>query len=162
MEYLKQSFEPLACSDIEVLILGSMPSDKSIKLGEYYGNPQNRFWPLIATIYNCDMPIDYSAKQQMLFKNKIALWDVAYLVSRKGSLDSAINNEIPNDIIGFIEQNPKLRIVIFNGQKSEQLYNRYFEKLPNIEYMCLSSTSPANVAYKFDRLCEIWKVITHR
>lgn len=159
MEHLKQSFKPLTGSEIEVLILGSIPGDKSIKLGEYYGNPQNRFWRMIATIYNCDMPTDYITKKQILFENKIALWDIAHKVNRKGSLDSAIRNEEPNDIIGFIKQNPKLRIIVFNGKKSEQLYNRYFEQLSHIRYIYLPSTSPANAACKFEKLCEIWNVI---
>ena len=159
MENLKQSFEPLAGSDVEVLILGTLPSDKSIQLGEYYGNPQNRFWRMIATICKCDMPTDYTAKQKILVANKIALWDVAHVVNRKGSLDSEISNEIPNDIDGFIKQNPCLRTIVFNGKKAEELYNRYFKKLPNINYTYLPSTSPANAACGFEKLCQMWSVI---
>ena len=33
-----------------VLVLGTMPSPKSRARGMYYGHPQNRFWPLMATV----------------------------------------------------------------------------------------------------------------
>lgn len=44
----KKSFAPLATDDIEILILGTMPDDKSLELGEYYAHSRNRFWKIIA------------------------------------------------------------------------------------------------------------------
>ncbi|MCW2260384.1 uracil-DNA glycosylase family protein [Sphingobacterium sp. JUb78] len=48
----KQSFLPIQNNDIEVLILGSLPGDRSLQAQEYYAHPQNRFWKLIQRIFN--------------------------------------------------------------------------------------------------------------
>ena len=47
---------------------------------------------------------------------------------RKGSLDSDIKKEIPNDIRGFCEKHPSIRrIVLCNGSSSAIFFNRYFK-----------------------------------
>ena len=43
----KNGLDPLLCDDPEVLILGSLPGDRSLELQQYYGHPQNRFWKVI-------------------------------------------------------------------------------------------------------------------
>ena len=45
-------FEPVIFDDTEVLILGSFPSVMSRANEFYYGNPQNRFWRLLAGIFH--------------------------------------------------------------------------------------------------------------
>ena len=159
VEHLKQSFEPLADNDARILILGSIPGDRSIELGEYYGHPQNRFWKMIAVITGAPPPINYGQKRAMLMQNRIALWDVAQRAHRQGSMDSAIRNEEPNDIAAFIAGQKKLQRVVFNGKKAEQLYGRYIERLSGICYLSMPSTSPANAAVSFDILCEKWREI---
>ena len=67
-----------------------MPGDKSLEIGEYYGHSRNRFWKIISTITNNDLPLIYSDKKELLLKSKIGIWDVAQKANRKGSLDSAI------------------------------------------------------------------------
>lgn len=155
----KTSFEPLVNNDAEILILGSIPGDRSIERQQYYGHPQNRFWRLIAMITHSEAPTDYASKKTMLQRHKIALWDVAQSANRKGSLDSAIRNEEPNDIANFIESHKSIRIIAFNGKKAEQLYNKYFRCKEGICYLSLPSTSPANATINFNALCETWSVI---
>ena len=46
----KTSFDPISNPDTTILILGTMPGDKSLELGEYYGHSRNRFWKIISTI----------------------------------------------------------------------------------------------------------------
>ena len=156
MEHLKHSFGPLAGDDVRILILGTIPGDRSIELGEYYGHPQNRFWRVIAAITGNSPPADYSQKRAMLAANGIALWDVARRAIREGSMDSAIRGEEPNDIAAFIAAHKNLRSVVFNGKKAEQLYDRYFVRLPGIRYLPMPSTSPANAATNFNTLCKKW------
>lgn len=158
----KQSFLPLENATAEVLILGSIPGDRSIELQQYYGHPQNRFWRVIASVIGSELPLDYDARQQMLLVNRIALWDVARQADRVGSLDSAIRNEEPNDIKTFITQHPMLKIIAFNGKKAEQLYDKYFERSTHIKYLSLHSTSPANAACKINELQEKWIQIVTR
>ena len=102
------SFPPLIYDDVEILILGSLPGKKSIELKEYYGHPRNRMWKILCTITNCDLPNDYASKKIFLQKNKIGLWDVASSAERKGSLDSNIKKETPNDVDNLLINYPSI------------------------------------------------------
>ena len=52
MNNFKNSLLPVIDSDSNILILGSLPSDKSIEKSEYYGNKTNQFWNIITLIFN--------------------------------------------------------------------------------------------------------------
>ena len=156
---LKTSFEPISNSETTVLILGTAPGDKSIELGEYYGHPRNRFWKIIATLTENDLPVTYNDKKSLLKDEGIGIWDVAHSVIRKGSLDNAIKSEEPNDLDNFIKEHTKLKIIGFNGQKSEKLFDKYFDRKENLTYVSLPSTSPANTGFNFDEICEEWRKI---
>jgi hypoxanthine-DNA glycosylase len=155
----KESFAPLASGDTRVLVLGSMPGERSLAVGEYYGHPQNRFWRVIAALVGEDTPISYTDKKAMLARAGIGLWDVAGRAFREGSLDSAIREVEPNDIPAFIAAHPRLRIIAFNGRKPEELYDRHFGRAPGIEYFSMPSTSPANAAFSIERLIGEWASI---
>jgi hypothetical protein len=64
----KTSFDPISNPETGILILGTMPGDKSIEIGEYYGHPRNRFWKIISTITNNELPLNYSDKKELLLK----------------------------------------------------------------------------------------------
>ncbi len=154
--HLKTSFAAISRPDTRILVLGSMPGDRSLELGEYYGHERNRFWKMLATITNNPVPLNYTEKKELLFKTRIGLWDVAHTATRKGSLDSAMRGEVPNDLEGFIAKHPHLEVIAFNGKKAEALYTRYFTRKEGIIYLPLPSTSPANAGVGFERLCEEW------
>jgi hypoxanthine-DNA glycosylase len=160
MSDLKTSFAPLADDDVETLILGSLPGDRSLALGQYYGHPQNRFWKVIAHITGNSLPTTYPDKKMMLQRARIGLWDVAHRANRHGSLDSAIRDEEPNDIPAFIASHNNLKAIVFNGRQPEKMYDKYFGRQPGIDYISLPSTSPANAAMSVERLCERWRQVT--
>lgn len=153
----KTSFKPISNSETRILILGSMPGDKSLASGEYYGHPRNRFWKIISTIANKDLPITYSDKKELLINTKIGIWDVAHKANREGSLDSAIKNEEPNDLEGFIKKHKNLEVIGFNGRKAEVMYDKFFARIKDIKYISLPSTSPANTGTDFLGMCNEWK-----
>lgn len=157
--HLKTSFPPITSPEIEILILGSIPGDRSIAENEYYGHPRNRFWQLLARLTNSETPENYSDKKHLLLQNRIALWDVAHKANRKGSLDSAIKNAEPNDIQDFIVRHPDLKTIGYNGLKAEALYDRFFERKAEINYYSLPSTSPANAGCSIDQLFHRWRVL---
>lgn len=156
---IKTSFDPISNVDTTILILGTMPGDKSLELGEYYAHPRNRFWKIIATITEEDFPLTYADKKELLLKSKIGIWDVAHKVRREGSLDSAIEDELPNDLAGFFNNHKNLKIIGFNGTKAQAIYDKFFERQPDLEYILLPSTSPANTRVNFDSICSEWKPI---
>ncbi|QRY60172.1 DNA-deoxyinosine glycosylase [Sphingobacterium siyangense] len=155
----KRSFLPLVNSTTEILILGSLPGDKSLAENEYYAHPQNRFWKVITSLFNAPGQTNYTEKIDLLFKNNIGLWDVCAEASRPGSMDLAIQNEVPNQIVELLEAHPKITQIIFNGQKAHSLYLKHFNKREDIIYRCLPSTSPANAKSNLENLIKQWCVI---
>ena len=154
---IKYSFSPISDANIKILILGSMPGDKSLAANEYYAHPQNRFWFVLAQITGKNLPTTYSEKINLLLSHQIGVWDVAHSALRKGSMDSAMKNEIPNKIDEFISQHNELKLIVFNGKKAEALYIKYFAQKTGISYLSLPSTSPANATVTFEKLVLIWQ-----
>jgi hypoxanthine-DNA glycosylase len=159
LKEFKTSFAPISNEETLVLILGSLPGEKSLAMNEYYGHPRNRFWKIIAKFTNNNFPTTYSEKKELLLKNKIAVWDIVKQGDRKGSLDTAILNEMPNDIDVFIATHKKLKAIFFNGKKTELLYDKYLQRKEKLHYYSLPSTSPANAAFSDEKLYEHWKQI---
>lgn len=139
--------------------MGTLPGDKSLELAEYYGHPRNRFWRIISNITDNDLPLTYADKKALLLKTKIGLWDVAHKAIRKGSLDSAIANEEPNDLDNFISQHKNLRVIGFNGKKSQALFDKYFSRQKGLKYISLPSSSPTNAGIDFDSICLLWRQV---
>lgn len=157
---IKHSFAPIITKNASILILGSIPGDKSIAENEYYAHPRNRFWNLLARLTGNEPADKYTEKIKILTENGISLWDVAGRAVRKGSMDSSIKEYAVNDIDGLLTGNPSIKIVIFNGKTAERFYDSNFSRRSNIEYRTMPSTSPANAAYNMERLADKWKIIT--
>ena len=151
-----KSFEPIIFNDTEILILGSLPGKKSIELNQYYGHPRNRMWNILSKITSSELSSNYVSKNIFLKKHKIGLWDVAHSAHRKGSLDSNIKKEIPNDIKSLLIDFPSIKVIGFNGKKSESMYYKFFKPIPSVIYISLPSSSPANMAISFDNICKQW------
>ncbi len=157
--YTKSSFTPISDSSTTILILGSLPGDKSLELAEYYGHPKNRFWKIISAITDNEIPITYSEKKLLLLNNKIGVWDVVHKANRKGSLDSAIEDVEPNDLNSFIASHRNLKVIGFNGQKAEALFIKFFKINTALKYISLPSSSPANAGITFENLSKVWEQI---
>lgn len=153
------SFSPISSPDSNILILGTMPGTKSLELNQYYGHTQNNFWKFMFTIFNENPSADYETKKALLLKNKIALWDVLQYCDRIGSLDSAIKNEIANDFETFLKEHPKIKTILFNGQKAAAFFKKYVHLQKSYTLITLPSTSPANAGKSFQSKLEEWKII---
>lgn len=152
----KTSFPPISNVNTRILILGSLPGDKSLELGEYYGHPRNRFWKILSTITNKELPTAYAEKNEFLLKSGIGVWDVAHKATRNGSLDSAMKDEEPNDLDAFIANHKNLTVIGFNGKKAELLFNKFFTRKRGLRYVSLPSSSPANAGITFEDICTSW------
>lgn len=151
---VEHTFEPIYNKESKILILGSIPSVKSRENDFYYGHPKNRFWNLIAKIYNEKTPTKIYEKEKLILKNSLAIYDVIKSCDIQGSSDSSIKNVEINDINSII-QSSNIKKIIFNGNKAYELYQKYEKnKFKNI--VCLPSTSPANARFSFEKLYDIW------
>ena len=149
---------PLYNGSSKVLILGSFPSVKSREYGFFYGHPQNRFWKVIASIYESDVPKNMEQKKELLLSNNIAVWDVIHSCEIVGSSDSSIKNVVANDISKIIRES-RIDKIYTNGKKANQLYEKYIFPHSGMKAVCLPSTSPANAAWDLNRLMKAWEVI---
>lgn len=138
-----------------ILILGSFPSVKSRETGFYYGHPQNRFWKMLSTILNSELPLTVKSKTDLLLSHRIALWDVIAECDICGSSDSSITNVVANDL-SIILKVSKIKAVFTNGNTASKLYNKYIYPKTGLAAISLPSTSPANASYSFERLCGAW------
>lgn len=73
---VNHTLEPIYDKNSRVLILGSMPSIKSRKIGFYYAHPQNRFWKTLASVYQEEIGKTIKDKIEFLRIHHIALYDV--------------------------------------------------------------------------------------
>ncbi|MEE8836219.1 MAG: DNA-deoxyinosine glycosylase [Eubacteriales bacterium] len=144
--------------DSRILILGSFPSVKSREQQFFYAHPQNRFWKVLAGITGSAVPETVEEKKNFLHASHIALWDTIHSCTITGSSDSSIRDVVPNDLTPVLEA-ADIRAIFCNGGTSYRLYGKYLEPATGRRAVKLPSTSPANAAWRLDRLKEAWKVI---
>lgn len=151
------SFEPIIDENSKVLILGTMPGNKSLQFNQYYANPTNQFWKILSFITATDFITDYEIKKRLLLKHHIAIWDVLMHCEREGSLDINISDEASNDFQIFLPKYPSVKAVFFNGSKAERLFGTYNLFDANKAYITLPSTSSANTSMTLEKKAKIWK-----
>ena len=151
------AFPPVAPPDARVLVLGSMPSVESLRMGFYYGHPRNAFWRILSDVFGEPFPVDIPARVSILEKHDIALWDVLESCERAGSLDSAIRAPKPNDFDGLFRRCPKIRRVLFNGATAHGLFMKHGRQwLDGREWARMPSTSPA-YTLSYERKLAQWR-----
>lgn len=153
---LLHPIDPVCGPDARILILGSFPSVKSREMGFYYGHPQNRFWRVLAAVYDAPVPETVPERRAFLLEHGVALWDVIRSCEITGSSDASIKNAVVNDLPGLLCQAP-IRRILLNGQTAANLYKKYAAAEINLPATTLPSTSPANAAWTLPRLIEAWR-----
>ena len=149
---------PLYDKDSKILILGSFPSVKSREEAFFYGHKQNRFWKVLAALFQEPIPETIDEKKHLLLRHHIAIWDVIQSCDIKGSSDSSIKNVEPTELRKILDA-ANIKQIYANGSKAGQLYKKYQLPLTGMEAVILPSTSPANAAWSLERLCEAWRKI---
>ncbi|MBQ9985992.1 MAG: DNA-deoxyinosine glycosylase [Oscillospiraceae bacterium] len=153
---IKHPFPPLYNENSRILILGSFPSVKSRAELFFYGHPQNRFWKVIAAIFDSKVPENVEEKRRLLLDNGVALWDVIAECEITGSADSTIKSVVANDLTEILDS-AEIEQIFVNGKTAEKYFRRYIEKEICRKAICLPSTSPANAAFSLDRLIDEWR-----
>ena len=149
---------PLYREDSHILVLGSFPSVKSRESAFFYGHPQNRFWKVMAAVFEDEVPRDVPERRAFLIRHQIAAWDVIHSCTIRGSSDASIKDVVANDLTVILDHAP-IRQIYVNGKMAEKMYKKYIEPKIGRKAVCLPSTSPANAAWSLERLTEAWKVV---
>ena len=152
-------FEPVFDARSRVLILGSFPSVKSREEAFYYAHPRNRFWKLLAALFNEKPPGSVREKTELLLTHGLALWDVIYSCEIQGSSDASVRNARANNIPALLAHT-RIERIYTNGAKAHELYKRLVYPACGISDIPLPSTSPANAGCSFDALIRAWKCVT--
>jgi hypoxanthine-DNA glycosylase len=149
------SFAPIIGAESEILILGSVPSVKSVEYGFYYMHPQNRFWRLMSVCLGQNiMSVSPEEKTECLLKNRVALYDAVYKCDITGSADSGATSIVPTDIVKLIADT-KVEKVLCNGALSYKIATKY-NAAAGVRFIKMPSTSPANAAMNLETLVKLW------
>jgi len=163
------SFPPQVGAGCRLLVLGTVPSLRSLEMRQSYAHPHNLFWPFMGILYDAGPELPYAERIARLQAAGVGIWDVLKDCHRPGSLDSSIraDSEVPNDIPGLLEDYPTIRAIALNGGKAQQVFARRIaaaipaERSSGLAVLALPSTSPANAsiprALKFERWSELLK-----
>ena len=158
MRHVKHPFAPIIDKHCRVLILGSVPSVKSVENNFYYMHPQNRFWRLMSYLLNEDfVGADVQTRVTLLLKHNIALYDSVEECDIEGSSDTKIKNVIPADIPSFLAA-ADIKHIFCNGTASYNYLAKFYPEYQPIATK-LPSTSPANAKYSIPTLADEWKDI---
>lgn len=158
-----RGLKPISGAGARLLVLGSMPGQRSLAEERYYAHPQNAFWRILGCCLRFDPEAPYAARLDALRAAGIALWDVLGACRRAGSADAAIEagTERANDLAGFLAGHPGIARIRFNGAAAERLFCRLvLPGLPNadrLDLRRLPSTSPAHAAMRFEEKLEMWR-----
>ena len=153
-------FAPVADQHARILILGSLPGQRSLREQQYYAHPQNSFWRIMQALVGATG--SYEQRCKALIDSRIALWDVLEESIRPGSMDADIKTETAacNDFDEFFAAHPELRLVCFNGQKAAQLFQKLVirdAEVVALRFEIMPSTSPAYAAMRYEQKLALWR-----
>lgn len=155
----KRSFPPVVGPSPRVLLLGSLPGEASLRLGQYYGHPRNRFWELLGAALGEDLrALPYRRRLARLKARGVALWDMVAEADRRGSLDARIRNERHNEVEALIAKTG-VKTVFLNGRKAADAFRRACGEPEGLTVTLLPSSSPANASVAYARKRAAWKRI---
>ena len=117
-----RSFEPIYTPQARILIVGSMPSVKSLEQAQYYAHPRNAFWRILFDVFSEPPTLDYERKKALIREHGLALWDAAAICEREGSLDSDMHDVVYNDFSMLYEVCTDIRTVLCNGATAYSLF----------------------------------------
>lgn len=159
-------FPPLVTDDARILVLGSLPGQRSLAEREYYAHPKNAFWRIMGKLFDAGPELPYAERVARLAEARVAVWDVLASSVRPGSLDSSIdvNTAQSNDFGAFFRRYPGIAMLCFNGKTAARLFARLasgpvLQHYAESARLVLPSTSPAYAAMPFAEKLSRWSVI---
>ena len=139
-----------------MLVLGSLPGEKSLAAQRYYAHPHNRFWHLIGRVIDVALePLDYEDRLAALRAAKVGLWDTVASAHRPGSLDASIREAEHNSLAELARSLPDLRAVGFNGRTSAKIGTPQLAHT-SLALITLPSSSPAHATMRLSEKEKLW------
>lgn len=149
------------CGDTPyVLILGTIPGEKSLAAQAYYQDKsRNAFYKIMESLFERQNGM---SDKDFIINNHLALWDCMKNADRKGSLDANIKDYVPNDVEKFLSLHPTITTIVLNGKTDttkkfeenfsvDELKHRY-------RILSLPSTSNSN-SINFNEKLNSWRII---
>jgi len=161
------SFPPQVGEGCRVLVLGTVPSRRSLELRQSYGHSQNLFWPFMGELFDAGPELPYATRIARLHARGVGIWDVYEHVERPGSLDASIvrASEVANAIPDLLRRQPTIRAIALNGGKAAEGFRRHIapaiieQGIEGIDILALPSTSPANASIPRDEKLRRWRIL---
>ncbi len=157
-------FPPIIGKKSKILILGTLPGPKSLKVEKYYEDKRNHFWKILGCVFARKIwLLSYEEKCKFLHRKRIAVWDVLHSGRRVGGSDKNIKHETPNDMLSLFNKRRAIEAVGFNGEASLMFFSKYNRDLfdtfgeRQIRYCLLPSSSGANAHMRRDDKIQVWK-----
>ena len=156
----KRCFDPVVDANTRLLILGSLPGEKSLAHSQYYAHPQNKFWLLLGAVLGIDLKsLPYEDRLAALLAHGVGLWDVVAQAQRSGSLDSKIRERDDNDLVQLAVSLPRLDTIAFNGGTAAKLGLKVLgEQAQRYRIVSLPSSSPA-YTLAYEAKLQQWKTL---
>lgn len=160
IESRKRCFDPVVNAGTRLLILGSLPGEKSLAHSQYYAHPQNKFWLLLGEVLGIELKsLPYEARLSTLLAHGVGLWDVVAQAHRSGSLDSNIRERDDNDLVALIAGLPQLATIAFNGGTAAKLGLKVLGvHASRYRIVSLPSSSPA-YTLAYEAKLQQWKTL---
>lgn len=154
-------FAPILGENPRVLVLGTLPSQRSLAAQQYYGHPQNAFWWIMSELFGFSYELPYEERTAHVRSAGIAVWDVIRAAVRPGSMDADIeaSSVEANDFTTLLAQQPSLRLLAFNGQAAQKLFKKHVNAAWTGESLLLPSTSPAYAAMTRNEKLIRWQAL---
>lgn len=159
----KHGFAPVVDQNSRTLILGTLPGEESLRQQQYYSDPGNQFWSLLADVFGAPVGASYSERLAFLAKHGVAVWDVLASAERAGSSDGTIREPQPNDFRELFDGFPRLRRVAFNGTTAQALWRKHVRSRTGVPHDSLvttvlpsSSRSPGRHVLPFEEKLLRW------
>ncbi|WP_414841727.1 DNA-deoxyinosine glycosylase [Enterococcus saccharolyticus] len=146
---------PFYDEQTKVLIIGSAPSEQSLRAQQYYANKGNQFWRVLFQALDVPDPQEYHQRLSLLKAHQIGLWDVYERFSRKGSMDHQFQETTINDFSQLLAHAPIKKIIVNGKKASEEVQKHHL--FPNLPIIHCLSTSGANNGRSIERMHQ-WQV----
>lgn len=157
-DQVRHAIAPCLSPEPYALILGTFPSPKSRSFNFFYGHPQNRFWKVLAALFDTPCPQTREERIAFVKHHHLALWDTVATCEITGASDTSIRNVVVNPVWELTNAYG-IRSVFTTGKKAGELYRRYIEPKNHLPAVVLPSTSPANCAMSLEKLIKAYEPI---